>query len=147
MGGAGQGNFNPEQMAARRLEQMTTQLQLTPEQRTKIEAIQTTMAPRTKAIYDDATLSREQRREKMRPLREESDAQIRQVLTAEQQTKFDEMQAQRRARFGNMGGPGGGMGGGRRGNRDNNRGGNPGNGNRDNGANSSITVAPAPAMP
>lgn len=103
-GAGGGGNFNPQQMAARRLEQMTQQLQLTAEQRAKIQAIQEANAPRTRAIFEDATLSRQQRREKLRPLRAETDAQIRQLLTPEQQTKFDEMQAQRRARFGAMGG-------------------------------------------
>jgi Spy/CpxP family protein refolding chaperone len=100
MGRGGAGNFNPQQMAARRLEQMTEQLQLSTEQRSRIQAIQASFAPRTRAIFDDTTLSREQRREKMRPIRTESDAQIRQVLTAEQQTKYDQMQAQRRAQFG-----------------------------------------------
>lgn len=79
---------------------MTEQLQLSTEQCSKIQAIQESFAPRTRAIFDDTTLSREQRREKMRPLRTESEAQIRQVLTAGQQTKYDQMQAQRRARFG-----------------------------------------------
>lgn len=104
-GAGGPGNFDPQQMAARRLEQMTEQLQLSTEQRSRIQVIQESFAPRTRAIFDDTTLSREQRREKMRPLRAESEAQIRQVLTAEQQTKYDQMQAQRRARFG--GGRGG----------------------------------------
>lgn len=94
------GGFNPQQMAARRLEQMTQQLQLSAEQVTKIKAIQESAAPRLKALFDDATLTRPQRREKMRPLRAESEAQIRQILTSEQQVKYDAMQAQRRAQFG-----------------------------------------------
>lgn len=99
-GNPGAGGFNPQQMAARRLEQMTQQLQLTAEQSAKIKAIYDSEAPRTKVIYDDTTLTRQQRRDKMRPIRAESDAQIKQVLTPEQQTKFDEMQTQRRAQFG-----------------------------------------------
>lgn len=110
IGGGGRGGFNPQQMAARQLEQMTQQLQLTADQSAKIQAIQERTAPLTQAIFADTTLSRQQRREKMRPLRAESDAQIRQLLTSEQQTKFDAMQAQRRARFGGIGG--GGMNGG-----------------------------------
>ena len=99
-GPGGSGGFNPQRMAARRLEQMTGQLQLTAEQTAKIKAIQESFAPRTQAIIADASLSREQRREKMQPLRTEMNAQIRQVLTAEQQTKYDQMQSERRARFG-----------------------------------------------
>jgi Spy/CpxP family protein refolding chaperone len=106
-GGGRGGGFNPQQMAARRLDQMTQELQLTPEQKTKIQAIQESSMPAIKAIFDDTTLTREQRREKMRPLRDETDAKIKQVLTPEQQTKYDAMQAQRRARFGGGGGGGG----------------------------------------
>src|SRR6476620_2715678 len=55
MAGAGRGGFNPQQMATRRLEQMTQQLQLTADQQTKIKEIQARTAPLTQAIFDDAT--------------------------------------------------------------------------------------------
>lgn len=121
-GMGGPGGFNPQQMAARRLDEMTTELKLTTDQHDKIKKIQDDMAPQMQAIRNDNSLSRDQRRAKMQPLREQSNSQIKQLLTPEQQTKFDAMEAQRRARFGGMGGNGGprGMNGGRGGNGGNN---------------------------
>ena len=144
--GAMGGGFNPQQMATRRLEQMTQQLQLTLEQSAKIKAIQDTQAPQLQAIRDDATLSRQQRREKMTPLRDAESAQIKQILTPEQQTKYDAMQAQRRAQFGggngpNRGGNAGAMGGGGR----NNGGFNGGSGGVNRANSPSVTAPPPPA--
>ncbi len=136
----GPGGFNPQQMAARRLEQMTQQLQLTPEQVAKIKAIQDADAPRLKPIFDDTTLTRQQRREKMRPIRAASDAEIKALLTPAQQTKYDAMQAQRRAQFGGNGGNGGNNGTGR-------ANGGFGGANRGNGANSPSVTAPPPPAP
>ena len=101
--GGGQGAMNPQQGATRRLEEMTKELKLTSEQRTKIQKIQETMAPRLQAIRNDASLSQEKRREKIASVREETDKKIKQVLTTEQKTKYDARQAQRRARFDGMG--------------------------------------------
>jgi Spy/CpxP family protein refolding chaperone len=101
--GARSAAVNPQQNgpqdAARRLEELTKELKLTPDQRAKIQKIQEAMAPRLRAIRNDASLSQEQRRGKMAPVRQETDAKIKQVLTPEQKIKYDTVQAQRRPRF------------------------------------------------
>ena len=101
------GMGNPAEFRKRMLDRMTQELGLTPQQRTRIDAIQTAMMPPMPPPGqggDDA--SREQRREQMRKTRDESNARIKEVLTPEQQTKYDAMQQEMRNRRG--GPPGGG---------------------------------------
>lgn len=97
----GRGGFNP----AQRLEMMAKTLNLTEPQKAQVKTIQDEMAPKMQAIRDNTSLSREQRRAQMQPIRTEMQDRIKQVLTPEQQTKYDAMMAQMRARFGGNGGP------------------------------------------
>ena len=90
-GGKGRGQMSPEQRIAAIEEAVGT---LTAEQKTKITAIL------EKAGKDMMALSQEERREKGREIMTASNKDIRAVLTAEQQTKFDAMPP--------MGGKGGG---------------------------------------
>lgn len=68
---------------ARRLAELTDKLSLTADQKTKVEAI----------LKDEQTaivgLAPEDRRSKGKEIRDSHDAQIRALLTPEQQTKFD----------------------------------------------------------
>ena len=75
------------------VEMMTKALNLTAEQQTQLKAIFDENHPKMKAIMDDAALSKEDKAAKMKELRTATDAKVRAVLTAEQQTKFDEMKA------------------------------------------------------
>ena len=94
--GRGRGMMSPEQRIER-LEQAVGSL--TEDQKTKIKAIYAKSAEKMQA------LPQEERREKGMEIMEASRKEVRAVLTAEQQKKFDDMP---------QGGPGGGAGGGRK---------------------------------
>lgn len=92
-GGGGRGQMSPEQRLARIEEAVGA---LTADQKTKITALI------EKSAKDMAAIPQEERREKGREVMMASQKEIRAVLTAEQQAKFDAMP------MGGPGGPGGG---------------------------------------
>ncbi|MBV9866037.1 MAG: hypothetical protein JO316_11845 [Abitibacteriaceae bacterium] len=100
-GGPGGGRLSP----AQRLEMMAKTLSLTEPQKAQVKTIQDEMMPKMQAIRQNTSLSPEQRRAQMQPLRTEMQTKIKQILTPEQQPKYEAMLAQMRARFG--GGNGG----------------------------------------
>ncbi len=87
-----------------RMERMIQELNLTEAQKTQLEAIRKEYEPKLQALRN---LSPEQRREQGRAIHQEQRGRIRQILTPEQQAKFDTM----RGRGGRGGGGGGGRGG------------------------------------
>ncbi len=94
----GRGMGTPEQQ----LERLETAVgSLTAEQKTKIKAIYAKAAEKLQAI------PQEERREKGMEIMQASRKDVRAVLTAEQQKKFDEMAAQGRGGQGGQGGEGG----------------------------------------
>lgn len=93
-GGPGPGGF-----AARRMQRLLQGITLTPEQQTKVDSITARYAGQMPAFTpgappDSAT------RAKMRDLNQKQDAEIRAVLTADQQKVFDTNVEQMRARMG-----------------------------------------------
>ena len=96
---------------AQMLDEMTKELTLSATQKTRIQAIQEDLAAKRKALPQ--TLSREERRAKMTTNRAAADTKIKALLSPEQQTKYDALQARRRAQMQAMrpqggGAPGGG---------------------------------------
>lgn len=83
-------------MEARRLEMLTKHLSLTTEQQTQVKAILDDQKTQMEALRNDTSTSREEKRPKMMALRKASDDKIRALLTDEQKTKFDAMQAEMR---------------------------------------------------
>ena len=73
------------------LEHLKRVLNLTQEQSDQIAAIIKGNAPARQAIWSDDSLSRDEKRAKMQELRKGTDAQIRALLTPDQQEKFDAM--------------------------------------------------------
>jgi Spy/CpxP family protein refolding chaperone len=106
-----QGGPNGEQAGPRR-GNIAEQLNLTAEQKPKVEAIMKEAGNKRKALREDTSLTPEQRREKAQALQAETKAKLKDVLTAEQLTKFEEMAKNRRGQNpgGGPGGPGGGEG-------------------------------------
>jgi Spy/CpxP family protein refolding chaperone len=72
---------------------MTAHLGLTPEQRYKILPILDQQSKEMKAVRADESLTRAQLRAKMLDMHKKYDAQIRPLLTPEQQKKSDELKA------------------------------------------------------
>lgn len=86
-------------MEARRLEMLTKRLSLTTDQQAQVKAILDDNQKQMQALRDDSSTSREEKRPKMMELRKATDEKIRAVLTDEQKTKFDAMQAEMRDRM------------------------------------------------
>jgi Spy/CpxP family protein refolding chaperone len=76
---------------AERLKHLSEVLNLTDDQKAKVAAILKDDQEKGQAIRNDSSLSREDRRAKMMDLMKDSQAQIRALLTPEQQQKFDTM--------------------------------------------------------
>ncbi len=94
----GRGGMNSE----RRLEMMQRQLNLTPDQTTAIKAIFDDERAKMEAERaSGASLSPEDRRAKMMAMREEENTKIEAVLTPDQKTKYEAMQARMRERMQN----------------------------------------------
>jgi Spy/CpxP family protein refolding chaperone len=96
-GGGGRGMFSPEE----RLKQIDEAVTLTADQKVKVTALLKAQADKRQA------LAPEDRRTKGREIMTATNAEIRALLTPEQQTKFDAM-PQGRGPGGGKGGPGGG---------------------------------------
>ncbi len=75
------------------LGELTARLNLTPAQQTTVGAILSSSASQLKALRGDDTLSREDRRSKIRQMGESTRTQIRAVLTPAQQAVFDALPA------------------------------------------------------
>ena len=95
-------------MEERRLEMMTKQLNLTPDQVTQVKAIEADNRTQMRALHEDTSTAPADKRPKMMAMREASTAKVRSILTPDQQTKFDAMEARMRERMQNReGGQGG----------------------------------------
>lgn len=81
--------------AGDRLERMTKELNLSDEQKGKLKTLFEQQAAKTKAMRDDTSLTQEQRREKARAIREEFTGKIKEVLTKEQNEKWQKQQQDR----------------------------------------------------
>jgi len=93
-GGPARGAVKRGQMGAgERLERMSRHLNLTDEQKAKIKPILEDEDQRLKALRDDGSLTRDQQREKLRSIRQETHEKIRPLLTPEQQKKIDDARA------------------------------------------------------
>jgi protein CpxP len=78
----------------RRTEMLTKQLKLTSDQQPKVLDIVKSEQSQMESLRSDSSLSQDDRRSKMMNIRKTSDDQIRALLDADQQKKFDAMQSQ-----------------------------------------------------
>lgn len=81
-----------------KLDKLKTELTLTDDQAQKIQAIMEEQGKAGKSIKEDTALSKEQKMEKMKAHRTETDAKIKAVLTPEQQAKWAELKKNRPAK-------------------------------------------------
>ncbi len=80
----------------RRMEEMVKQLNLTPDQATQFKTIMQEQRTKMEALRSDTSDSKRDRRKEMMAIHEDSEAKIHAMLTPEQKTKYDAMQAQMR---------------------------------------------------
>lgn len=88
---------------ADRLARMTKQLKLTDEQQAKIKPIFEEQHQKMMELRQDTSMSREDRFAKFREIREKSREKMKEILTPEQQKKWQQMQQRRRGRGGQRG--------------------------------------------
>lgn len=110
-GGMGGGNFDPAAFVDRQMEELKESLELSDDQEKQVREIITagmeTMRKAREEMQDGGG-DREAMREKMQAMREEQTEKIKAVLTEEQFTKYEQIQAERRERMRQGGGFGGG---------------------------------------
>lgn len=92
-----------EQMRERREERLTKALGLSADQQTKWQSLGQQEHDAVKALHEDTTLPKDQKRAKMEEIRKDFEGQRRAILTPEQQTKFDEIIAKMREHRGGQG--------------------------------------------
>ena len=105
MGGSGGGSGHGQPMSAdQRLQMMTKQLNLTPDQQQKIKPLLESESQQMQALHQDTSLSQEDRMSKMQQIRQGTNEQIKSSLNPDQQQKFDEMMSRRGHGHGDPGG-------------------------------------------
>ena len=107
-GQGGPRHGGPGGMREHQVEFLTKQLNLTPDQVTQVKAIDADAWTQMKAMREDTTTAGQDKRAKMMDIHKASQDKIRALLTDDQKTKFDALQAQMRERRGNREGGGDG---------------------------------------
>ncbi len=92
-GGPGGQHRGHGQMEEHRIEHMTKALNLTPDQVTQVKAIGASSHDQMRALHEDTATAPADKRAKMMAIHEDSMTKVRALLTDEQKTKFDAMQA------------------------------------------------------
>ena len=87
----GHHHFDPE----KRTEMLTKQLKLTSDQQSKVRDILKSEQSQMESLHSDSSLAENDRHAKMMDLHKTSDDQIRTLLDAKQQKKWDAMQSER----------------------------------------------------
>ena len=95
-------------MRGNQVEFLTKKLSLTPDQVTQVKAIDADAMNQMKALHEDTSVAGPDKRAKMMDIHKTSQDKIRGLLTDDQKTKFDALQAQMRERRGDHGGGGDG---------------------------------------
>ncbi|MDX2179357.1 MAG: hypothetical protein SFV18_07185 [Bryobacteraceae bacterium] len=89
----------PEGSPQERMDKLAKELNLTADQKAKLEPIFKEQAEKMRALRDENKGSRREMMKGMREIQEQNDAKISEVLTAEQKTKWDEIKKERVREF------------------------------------------------
>jgi len=100
--GGGRGHMDPN----RQLEHMTKELGLSADQQAQIKPVLVDRQQQMEALFQNQSLSREDRHSKMMAIRQDTDSRIQSVLNDDQKQKFQAMQErmQERQQGGALGG-------------------------------------------
>lgn len=85
-----------KQEAMQRLEKMSTELKLTPQQKEQIRPILMDEAPKLKALRENTSLGKMQKAMQMRQIQEDTDAKLKPILNDQQYQQLIGMQEQQR---------------------------------------------------
>lgn len=89
----------------RQLQHMTRALDLTADQQSQIKPILVDRQQKMEAMFQDQSLSQEDRRAKMQSIRQDTRSRIEAVLNDQQKQKFESMEQRMGRRRSGMGGP------------------------------------------
>jgi Spy/CpxP family protein refolding chaperone len=81
-----------------RVQQVAKELNLTPEQKEKIKPILQEMRQSARAIAQDKSLSREEKKTKLKALREEFAPKLKEILTPEQLEKWNHLRQEKQGK-------------------------------------------------
>ncbi len=101
------GHGGPRGMEGHQIEFLTKKLNLTPDQVTQVKAIDADTWKQSKAVREDTTVAGPDKRSKMMEIHKASQDKIRALLTDDQKTKYDALQAEMKTRMENRRGSGG----------------------------------------
>jgi Spy/CpxP family protein refolding chaperone len=87
------------------VDRLTEDLNLTPDQKAKVEAIAKANRPKMEELHNDTALAPRERHEKLKALMDETEAQIRPLLTPDQVKKLEALKAERQAHAKKEGAP------------------------------------------
>jgi Spy/CpxP family protein refolding chaperone len=93
-----QGGWHGRGGEEHQLEHLTKALNLTPDQVNQVKAIQASSHQQMEALHSDTTTAPADKHARMMSIRQTAQSNIRNILTDDQKTKFDAMQARMRAR-------------------------------------------------
>jgi protein CpxP len=82
---------------ANQLERLSKELNLTDDQKAKVKPILEEQTKQMKTMREDSTLTEDQKREKMKLIHQSTHSQINDILTPEQQKKFEQLKEQQKA--------------------------------------------------
>ena len=83
-----------------RTERMEKDLNLTADQKTKVQAVFEANAKKYQELRDDTSMSREQRREKMTTIREEENKKLKEILKPDQWEKYQKQMDEMKKKYG-----------------------------------------------
>ena len=83
----------------RQVRMLAKRLNLTQDQQSQILPILTARQQQMESIFNDTSLSKKDRHDKIGAVREQSDSQLKAVLNDTQKAQYDQMQQQRRERM------------------------------------------------
>jgi Spy/CpxP family protein refolding chaperone len=105
--GPGHGRGGPGGMRGNQVDFLTKKLNLTPDQVTQVKAIEDDSRKQMMALREDTSIAGADKRAKMMEIHKGAQDKIRALLTDDQKTKYDALQAEMRERMENRrGGPG-----------------------------------------
>jgi periplasmic protein CpxP/Spy len=82
-----------------RLEWMTKELNLTEDQQAKLKPILADEAKQMHSVKEDTTLTQDQKRDKMKEIRQKTDSQVNDILTPDQQKKYADLKAEQQQKM------------------------------------------------
>jgi protein CpxP len=95
------GRWHGHEDPAQRTAELTKKLKLTSDQQTKVQDALQSEHSQMESLHQDSSLSQQDRHTKMMEIHKSTDGQIRGLLDADQQKKWDEMKAKREQRMQN----------------------------------------------